>query len=192
MKNLLLALSLAFLSLPSSAQNLQKGDYGYLYCHMSDRGEYTAYAVSRDGYHYTDILGGNAIFDPKEHARIEGGTRDAYITRAYNGKGYLMVTTDMCVAKSHKWDNYGIDLLKSKDLILLRISVRLIHEAQRASEGPSFHGLPDMGEFFFDLLRCERCRIVSGYSCTDGSLSYKRHYVDMQIAFGALFEISKA
>ena len=28
-----------------------------------------------------------------------------------------MVTTDMCVAKSHKWDNYGIDLLKSKDLI---------------------------------------------------------------------------
>ena len=117
MKNLLLALGLAFLSLPLSAQNLQKGDYGYLYCHMSDRGEYTAYAVSRDGYHYTDILGGNAIFDPKEHARIEGGTRDAYITRTYNGKGYLMVTTDMCVAKSHKWDNYGIDLLKSKDLI---------------------------------------------------------------------------
>lgn len=28
-----------------------------------------------------------------------------------------MVTTDMCVAKSHKWDNYGIDLLKSDDLI---------------------------------------------------------------------------
>ena len=52
MKNLLLALGLAFLSLPLSAQNLQKGDYGYLYCHMSDRGEYTAYAVSRDGYHY--------------------------------------------------------------------------------------------------------------------------------------------
>ena len=30
MKNLLLALGLAFLSLPLSAQNLQKGDYGYL------------------------------------------------------------------------------------------------------------------------------------------------------------------
>lgn len=28
-----------------------------------------------------------------------------------------MVTTDMCVAKSHKWDNYGIDLLRSDDLI---------------------------------------------------------------------------
>ncbi|MBM6993061.1 MAG: glycoside hydrolase family 43 protein [Prevotella sp.] len=104
-------------TLSVSAQNFEKGTYGYLYCHMSDRGEYTAYAVSRDGYNYEDILGGNAIFDPKEHARIEGGTRDAYITRAWNGKGYIMVTTDMCVAKSHKWDNYGIDLLKSDDLI---------------------------------------------------------------------------
>ncbi len=103
--------------LPVQAQNLQKGDYGYLYCHMSDRGEYTAYAISRDGYHYQDINNGNAIFDPQEHARIEGGTRDAYITRSTDGKGYLMVTTDMCVAKSHIWDNYGIDLLKSKDLI---------------------------------------------------------------------------
>lgn len=84
---------------------------------MSDNGEYTAYAVSRDGYNYQDINEGKAIFDPKEHARIEGGTRDAYITRAHDGKGYLMVTTDMCVAKSHKWDNYGIDLLKSEDLI---------------------------------------------------------------------------
>ena len=82
------------------AQNIQKGNYGYLYCHMSDRGEYTAYALSRDGYHYEDIIGGNPIFDPEEHARIEGGTRDAFITRAHNGKEYVMVTTDMCVRKS--------------------------------------------------------------------------------------------
>ncbi len=115
--NHLLTLFLTVLPLSAAAQNPVKGTYGYLYCHMSDKGEYTAYAVSRDGYHYEDILGGEAIFDPKEHARIEGGTRDAYITRAWNGKGYVMVTTDMCVAKSHKWDNYGIDLLKSDDLI---------------------------------------------------------------------------
>ena len=98
--------------LPMNAQNLQKGDYGYLYCHMSDKGEYTAFAVSRDGYNYQDINEGKAIFNSKEHARIEGGTRDAYITRTHDGKGYLMVTTDMCVAKSHKWDNYGIDCSK--------------------------------------------------------------------------------
>ena len=54
----------------ASSQNLQKGDYGYLYCHMSDRGEFTAYAISRDGYNYEDIIGGKAIMDPKEHARI--------------------------------------------------------------------------------------------------------------------------
>ena len=116
MKNLLLTFVIASMAMTSSAQNLQKGDYGYLYCHMSDRGEYTAYAVSRDGYHYTDILGGNAIFDPKEHARIEGGQRDAYITRSWDGNGFVMVTTDMnngmtkALGKQSEWDNYGIDL----------------------------------------------------------------------------------
>ena len=103
-KALLTALGVTcFLS--ASAQNLVKGDYGYLYCHMSDKGEWTAYAVSRDGYNYQDIIDGEPIFDQTKLARIEGGTRDAFITRAYNGKGYVMVTTDMCVAKSHKWDN---------------------------------------------------------------------------------------
>lgn len=116
MKRLTTILLALVAMMPMTAQNIQKGDYGYLYCHMSDKGEYTAYAVSRDGYHYLDINDGKAIFDPAEHARIEGGTRDAYITRSYDGKGYVMVTTDMCVAKSHVWDNYGIDLLKSDDM----------------------------------------------------------------------------
>lgn len=100
-----------------TAQNLQKGDYGYLYCHMSGRGEWTAYALSRDGFNYHDLLGGDSIFSPAEHARIEGGTRDAYITRKHDGSGYLMVTTDMCVRKSKKWHNYGMDLLRSDDLV---------------------------------------------------------------------------
>lgn len=118
LKQLALAMvSCLALSMPLNAQNPVKGDYGYLYCHMSDRGEWTAYAVSRDGYHYQDILGGNAIFNPDELAQIEGGTRDAYITRSADTKKYLMVTTDMCVRRSHKWDNYGINLLRSKDLI---------------------------------------------------------------------------
>ncbi|MCH5309691.1 MAG: glycoside hydrolase family 43 protein [Prevotella sp.] len=116
MRKLLLSALLAT-AVVAPAQNVQKGDYGYLYCHMSDKGEWTAYAVSRDGYHYEDIRGGNPIFDPAEHARIEGGTRDAFITRSWDGKGYVMVTTDMCVAKSHVWNNYGIDILKSDDLI---------------------------------------------------------------------------
>ena len=85
MKSTLLTVAL-MLSAGLQAQNLQKGTYGYLYCHMSDRGEYTAYALSRDGYHYEDLNNGDAVFNPVEHARIEGGTRDAYITRMHNGK----------------------------------------------------------------------------------------------------------
>ena len=99
------------------SQNIQKGDYGYLFCHMSELGEWTAFAISRDGYNYEDIIGGKAIMNVNEHARIEGGQRDAYITRSYDGNGYVMVNTDMCVAKTNSWTNFGIDLLKSDDLI---------------------------------------------------------------------------
>ena len=113
----LLFIGLLGVSATAGAQNLQKGDYGYLYCHMSDRGEWTAYALSRDGVNFHDLNNGDSIFSPREHARIEGGTRDAFITRKHDGSGYLMVTTDMCVARSGHWFNYGIDLLTSDDLI---------------------------------------------------------------------------
>jgi hypothetical protein len=66
-------MALLLFSTVSFAQNPQRGNYGYLYCHMSDRGEWTAYAVSRDGYHYQDILGGDSIFSSAKLARIEGG-----------------------------------------------------------------------------------------------------------------------
>lgn len=98
-------------------QNFQTGDYGFLYCHMSGRGEWTAYAISRDGLNYHDIIDGDSIFSPAEKAAIEGGTRDAYITRKHDGSGYLMVTTDMCVERSGQWHNYGINLLTSDNLI---------------------------------------------------------------------------
>ena len=101
----------------ASAQNPQKGDYGYLFCHMSGRGEWTAYAISRDGFNYHDLRGGEPVFDQKKLAGIEGGTRDAYICRKHDCSGYLMVTTDMCVAKSKVWDNYGINLLTSDDML---------------------------------------------------------------------------
>ena len=97
--------------------NPEQGDYGYLFCHMSGRGEWTAYALSRDGLHFHDLLRGDSVFSARELARIEGGTRDAYICRTHDVKGYLMVTTDMKVAVSHRWNNYGIDLLRSDDLI---------------------------------------------------------------------------
>ena len=118
-KTLLMALVAACSMLPgdADAQNLQKGDYGWLYCHMSGKGEWTAYALSRDGLNYHDLIGGAPVFNPAEKALIEGGTRDAYITRKHDGSGYIMVTTDMNVGKSKQWFNYGINLLTSDDLI---------------------------------------------------------------------------
>lgn len=92
-------------------------EYGYLYCHMSQKGEYTAFALSRDGIHFEALLGGDPVYDPGKLSRIEGGSRDAYIARAGNGHGFVMVVTDMSNHKSHSWYNYGIDLLKSDDLL---------------------------------------------------------------------------
>lgn len=102
--------------------NPQSGDR-YLYCHMSDHGQWTAYAISEDGMHFHDIICGDSIFSPYEMAGIEGGTRDAYICRKHDQSGYIMVTTDMKnsmtkrLGKKAEWDNYGINLLTSDDLI---------------------------------------------------------------------------
>lgn len=125
MKQLLITFCLLLLSLGGGAQNPQKGDY-YLYCHMSDKGQWTAFAVSKDGLNYEDILDGDSIFSSHALARIEGGTRDAYICRSHDMKRFLMVTTDMNNAmtrqlgKQSEWENYGIDLLTSDDLITWR------------------------------------------------------------------------
>jgi len=124
MKRLHLLLTLLALALTMTGQNPQLGDYGYLYCHMNGNGRaWTAYALSRDGFHYHDLLHGDSVFSDAEHARIEGATRDAYIFRRHDSTGYLMLCTDMNVGafkrlnKQAEWDNYGITLLRSDDLI---------------------------------------------------------------------------
>ena len=137
--------------------NPQKGDYGYLYCHMNDRGRaWTAYALSRDGFEYHDLLNGDSIFSDAEHARIEGATRDAYICRTHDGKGYLMVCTDMNVGrfrdlkKQQEWDNYGITLLRSDDLINWR-SVSLDYR-----KGTTIFSNPDSPSVYKDWTTINR------------------------------------
>ncbi len=121
MKKIITSLCLAALSIGSQAVNPQKGDY-WLYCHMSDKGQWTAFAVSKDAENWQDIIGGDSIFSSRELARIEGGTRDAFISRSHDMKRYLMVTTDMNnsmtrkLGKASEWHNYGIDLLTSDNL----------------------------------------------------------------------------
>ena len=67
---------------------------------MSDKGQWTAFAVSKDAEHWQDIIGGDSIFSPHAVAGIEGGTRDAYICRSHDMKRFLMVTTDMNNSKT--------------------------------------------------------------------------------------------
>jgi hypothetical protein len=63
------------------------------------------------------LLNGEEVFDTEAIAKIEGGTRDAFILRGEKANQYLMACTDMCNRKSGIWNNYGMDLLTSPDLI---------------------------------------------------------------------------
>ena len=110
---------------PKEVGNLQKGEH-FLYCHMNDAGPaWTAYAISRDGENFHDIINGDSIFSDFKLAPIEHRTRDAYICRRHDDKGFLMVCTDMDASarsrdrlgKKETWDNFGIVLLTSDDLI---------------------------------------------------------------------------
>lgn len=95
------------------------GMYGYLYCHMAGNSENTIYAIGTKegkGEVFHPLINNQPIYDAEKMARIEGGVRDAFILRGHNND-YVMVTTDMSNAKSRVWNNYGIDLLHSNDLI---------------------------------------------------------------------------
>ena len=94
--------------------------YGYLYCFINSGKEITNFALGTKedlGKRFQVLLGGAEVFDTDELARIEGGTRDAFILRGERENQYLMATTDMCVAKTGRWNNYGMDLLRSTDMI---------------------------------------------------------------------------
>ena len=143
----------------AAAQVSVSKPYGYLYCHMSDKGEWTAYALSRDGVHYRDLAGGREVYNTEALSRIEGGARDAYIARSADGKGFVMVTTDMCVRKSKQWFNYGIDLLKSDDLIhwtSVTVDFR---------QGPGVFCNPDAPDIYSDYSKI--CRVWAPQICWD-------------------------
>ncbi|MDE6381167.1 MAG: carbohydrate binding domain-containing protein [Muribaculaceae bacterium] len=100
--------------------------YGYLYTYMNSGKEITNMALgSKEGMgkRFDQLLDGEEIFNTAELASIEGGTRDAYLGRGQKQHEYLMTTTDMCNAKSGKWNNYGMDLLRSNDLVHWESSV---------------------------------------------------------------------
>ncbi|MCD8318805.1 MAG: carbohydrate binding domain-containing protein [Paraprevotella sp.] len=94
--------------------------YGYLYCFMNSGREITNFALGSKedkGHVFNVLLNGDEIFDTYTVAGIEHGTRDAYIGRGEEQDGYFITTTDMKEQTSGVWNNRGIDLVRSKDLI---------------------------------------------------------------------------
>lgn len=102
---IILASSILAVQAQSSRANFQisnEATYGYLFSHMSDNGNWTAYAMSQDGIHFHDLLCGQAAFsDPI------GANRDSYLCRTIDGKGFLMVA-EVCD---------GVKFLQSEDLL---------------------------------------------------------------------------
>ena len=94
--------------------------YGYLYCFMNAGKEITNFALGAKedkGRVFHVLLDGEEIFDTEQVAGIEHGTRDAYIGRAEASDGYFITTTDMKQHASGVWNNHGINLVRSRDLI---------------------------------------------------------------------------
>ncbi len=114
LSTVLLALA-AFM--PMTAQNLVKGDYGYLYCHMSDKGEWTAYAdfVMATTIRTLMMVSLSSILQSMRVSKAEPAMPISPV--CIMAKDTLWLPPICACAKSHKWDNYGIDLLKSNDLM---------------------------------------------------------------------------
>lgn len=87
----------------------------YLFAYFpANNNENIYYALSRDGYNFTPMNGGNRVI-AADSVSIKKGLRDPHVLRAPDGWFY-MVHTDMKSAEG--WSsNRGMVLMKSKDLI---------------------------------------------------------------------------
>jgi hypothetical protein len=117
---------------PKDARPLEEKDMaGYLLVYFKDQTQSAYLAISRDGYTFTDINGGQPVFDGTLLAE-QKGVRDPHITRGPDGAFYLAMT-DLHIfgqragfrttqwerpAEQYGWgNNRAIVLMKSWDLI---------------------------------------------------------------------------
>lgn len=88
--SLLLIVASQFVSAQSLTENPGLTDdetYGYLFCHKSAHGGWTAYALSQDGIHFHDLLCGDSVFPDGAADAVPGSA--PFLCRAYDG-GFLM------------------------------------------------------------------------------------------------------
>ena len=117
---------------PRSASKLEEKDFGgYLMVYFKDQTHSAYMAVSRDGYTFTDINGGEPVFDGKLLAE-QKGVRDPHIARGPDG-GFYLAMTDLHVSgqragfRTTEWErpepqfgwgnNRALVMMKSYDLI---------------------------------------------------------------------------
>ena len=117
---------------PPGARLLEEKDMaGYLLVYFKDQTQSAYLAISRDGYTFTDVNGGQPIFDGALLAE-QKGVRDPHITRGPDGAFYLAMT-DLHIFgqragfRTTQWErpeeqygwgnNRAIVLMKSWDLI---------------------------------------------------------------------------
>jgi hypothetical protein len=133
-------LLLAIMLLPTSTiaqptsrptKSTEKAYGAYLFVFHKDDDHSLHMALSRDGYTFTDVNGGNAVLDGKTLAE-QKGVRDPYIARGPDGAFYIGLT-DLHVfgqrdgVRDTEWErpgnkygwgnNRALVLLKSRDLI---------------------------------------------------------------------------
>ena len=110
----LLTAALAISTATVSAQDtVDQNIYGYLNAHVSAHGKWVAFATSQDAIHFHDILCADAM--------LPGSTDDVYVTRAHDGKSFIMITS-------------GLNIRTSTDLINWKeCRVELPSEANGAS-----------------------------------------------------------
>ena len=117
---------------PKNARKLEEKDFaGYLLVYFKDQTHCAYLAISRDGYTFVDLNGGQPIFDGTLLAE-QKGVRDPHITRGGDGAFYLAMT-DLHIAgqrmgyRTNQWqrpaekygwgNNRALVLMKSWDLI---------------------------------------------------------------------------
>ncbi len=123
MKKVIISIYLiAFVVLSSIAQaQISHNKYqGYLFAYFEGSGKWTEQEQLRFGVSENAInwfaLNKNQPIIPSADISSTGGIRDPYIVRSDNGKSFLLVATDMNVAKNGWGHNPGIILMKSDSL----------------------------------------------------------------------------
>jgi len=117
---------------PATARQLEEQDFGgYLMVYFKDQTQSAYMAISRDGYNFTDLNGGEPIFDGTLLAE-QKGVRDPHIARGPDG-GFYLAMTDLHIFgqrvghRTTQWErpleeygwgnNRALVLMKSFDLI---------------------------------------------------------------------------